>query len=85
MKPTPREYAIRILDALISGELRDGIRVSHLIYARSSPRTQDKVREALRLLEGSSCITVRKHKDDLYRGGRHPACVFLREGLKHGQ
>jgi hypothetical protein len=80
VKPTPdtQAYAFKILDALVSGELEDGIRVSYLIYAQPD-RVQPRIRAALQLLEKGKHVEVR----DKGRG-RPPARVFLQRGMSNG-
>lgn len=67
-------YAYRLLRALTTGELEDGLRVSHLLDGRPL-RTQAEIKKALRLLEDDGYIAIR----DKGRG-RRPARIFLRAG-----
>jgi len=73
-----QSYAYKILGALTSGDLKDGLRVSHLIDGNPK-RVQDQIREALQLLERDGHIEVR----DKGRG-YPPARIFLRGHSTNG-
>jgi hypothetical protein len=68
-------YAYRILHALITGELENGLRVSFLIDG--SPRkTQSQIRKALQILEEDGLIRVESKGR-----GRPPARIYLQRGV----